>query len=473
MKLDQEAILEQLNLVYRLKEQAETLEHRTRHMLKGLRNILEADNPANLYQRMFSHFHLLLPYDVCMVLEQDKPGFMQCRATTMQAVAGSSWEVGDIIKRVLHGHSVALFNINIHPDAQSLPFLKQAGLTSLLLSPFQVNEVDAVLVFAHKDIGFYTQEHVQIADEHRAFIEQALLSVNARLLAMESEQLRLDKERAEHSLLLSEKMASVGLLAAGVAHEINNPVGFISSNISYLKQFVPELETFTALLTAMFEAQTEEARDVALKACKNWYEENRFPHLIDDIRDICDESDEGLKRVADITTSLKSFTRADSGSDDGTFDVNQCIEDTMPLVHPELKHHVATQLTLTDVPEVCGSPRKLSQVLINLLVNAGQAIKQNGHITISTRSVIEEAQELVVIKITDDGCGIPPAHLETIFQPFYTTKPVGEGTGLGLYISLTIIESLGGQIWVESKLNRGTTFTIQLPAAHSFLATQS
>lgn len=346
-----------------------------------------------------------------------------------------------------------------------LIFCKTPGISSLLLTPFQVNEVDAVVVFARKEIGFYTQEHVQIADAHRAFTEQALLSVNARLLALESEQLRREKERAEQSLLMSEKMASVGLLAAGVAHEINNPVGFISSNISYLKLHIPELERFSTLLTRLFAAHSDDDIQAALDACKAWYESNHFPHLINDIRDICEESDEGLKRVADITTSLKSFTRADSSTEDSTFDVNQCIEDTMPLVNPELKHHVTTQLTLTDVPEVQGSPRKLSQVMINLMVNAGQAIQSNGHIVISTRTVVEKGEDTVVIKITDDGCGIKPADLETIFQPFYTTKPVGQGTGLGLYISLTIVESLGGKIWVESKLNRGTTFTIQLPAA--------
>lgn len=465
MKQDQEALREQLNLVYRLKEQAETLERRTRHMLAGMKDILEAKDADDLYIRMFSHFRTLLPYDVCMVLEQEEPGYMRCGAATLPSVRNTLWEVGDMLKRVLAGHSVALFNINVHPEITNLGFLQEAGVSSLLLSPFQVNEVDAVVVFARRDIGFYTQEHVQIADAHQAFTEQALLSVNARLQALESEQLRREKERAEQSLLMSEKMASVGLLAAGVAHEINNPVGFISSNISYLKQHIPELERFSTLLNRLFNARSELAIHDALEACKAWYDDNHFPHLIRDIRDICDESDEGLKRVADITTSLKSFTRADSSSEDSTFDVNQCIEDTMPLVNPELKHHVTTQLTLTDVPAVQGSPRKLSQVIINLMVNAGQAIKNNGHIIVSTRTISENGKDTVVIKITDDGCGIKSADLETVFHPFYTTKPIGQGTGLGLYISLTIIESLGGRIWVESKLNRGTTFTIQLPAA--------
>lgn len=126
MKQDQEELREQLNLVYRLKEQAETLEYRTRHMLAGMKDILEAQDADDLYSRMFSHFRTLLPYDVCMVLEQQEPGYMKCSAATLPAVRETRWEVGDILKRVLAGHSVALFNINIHPEANALDFLQDA-----------------------------------------------------------------------------------------------------------------------------------------------------------------------------------------------------------------------------------------------------------------------------------------------------------------------------------------------------------
>lgn len=458
-----ENLLENLNLVYRLKEQAEAAQHQAELMLRGVRSVLDAESADDLYRRMFRNFHNLIPYDICLILEQSEPGYLLCTSATLEPVVGERWQIGEMLKKVISGDTLAMFNASMHPDWASVPLPASANLKSMLFSPFIIKDELAVIVFAHTELGFYTQEHVHIARRYREFTEQTLLSVSARLLALESEQLKRDKARVEQSLIASEKMASVGLLAAGVAHEINNPVGFVSSNIEYLKQSLPTLNEFTGHLNTLFSAADDASRLSALRQCRQWYQEHDVDQLLTDISDICAESDEGLQRVADITTSLKSFTRTDP-KDNEAFCVNKTITDTLPLVRSELKHHVDIVQKLTEVPVVLGSPRKLGQVLINLLVNAGQAIASHGSITISTGTERDDAGlNWITISVADNGSGISPKVLDNIFQPFFTTKPVGLGTGLGLYISLTIMKTMGGDIKVTSVVNKGTTFTLYLP----------
>ena len=470
MKDRYEDALENLNLVYRLKEQAEAARYQSELMLRGVRAVLDADSPDDLYQRMFSNFHDIVPYNICLILEQSEPGFMLCSSSTRQDIVGTRWAVGDMLRKVIGGKTIAMYNAPLHPQWCSVPLPDACQIKSLLFSPFLFKNDMAIIVFAHQQLGFYTQQHIQIATRYREFTEQTLLSVNARLQALESAQLKRDKARVEQSLIDSEKMASVGLLAAGVAHEINNPVGFISSNIEYLKQSVPTLAGFFQQLEGLFAASNDAERLRGLAACQQCYETEQIAGLITDIEDICNESDEGLQRVADITTSLKSFTRADPKTND-PFCVNQTINDTLPLVNPELKHHVKVNVSLNEVPTVLGSSRKLSQVLINLLVNAGQAIHSHGEINLSTDCHIDaDGRKWVVITVADNGCGISQHAVDKIFQPFFTTKPVGQGTGLGLYISLAIMKSMGGDIQVVSRMNQGTTFSLFLPDEPSRLA---
>lgn len=460
MNQDYEDLLEQLNLVYRLKEQAEQSQHRSDLFLSGMRAVLEADSAQDLYQKMYDMFAGIVPYDVAFVLEQDSPGFMRCTSSTQDILIDTAWPVNEILKKVISGSPTAVFNVRLQTGAPELLEQVEPVINSLIYCPLKASGKDAVIAFGHKQLGYYTQEHVGVVKGFRDYTDQTLLSVQAKLLAMESEQLRRDKERAEQSLLRSEKMASIGLLAAGVAHEINNPIGFVNSNINFLKDQLPMLQAFSKLIETMAEKPDDTER--VGQVCE-WYEDNEIGGLIGEFDDICEESEDGLERISDIIASLKSFTHEDGTISAAPFDVVSAIKDTLILVAPELKHKAEVELQLDNVPEVLGNSRKLGQVIINLLVNAGQAVTNNGRITLSTRT--DSQHRRVVISVKDNGCGISENALEHIFDPFYTTKKVGEGTGLGLYISYSIIEAMGGELAVSSQINVGTEFTITLPVA--------
>lgn len=453
-----EDLLEQLNLVYRLKEQAEQQQHQSDLMLKGMRAVLEAKSSSDLYQRMFDMFASIVPYELAFILEPDEPGFMRCTSSTLSLLQNIQWEVDSVLKKVATGSPTAIFDARRQPSAKQAFDQIEPDVKAIMYCPLQTPDKEAIIVFGHSQLGYYTQEHVALLERFRAYTTQTFLSVDARLQAMESEQLRRDKERAEASLLQTEKMASIGLLAAGVAHEINNPIGFVSSNISFLKEQVPQLQT----LTTKLEALKADSND-GLAEFINWYQENNIADMVEELSAICEESEDGINRVTNIVTSLKSFTHTNEQNATRTLNVNQCIQDTLVLVSPELKHKANLNVELHETPNVLGDSHKLGQVLINLLVNAGHAITRSGEISIRTH--FNSAIDRVIIEVEDNGKGISSQALDKIFDPFFTTKKLGEGTGLGLYISFSIIEAMDGELSVKSKVNVGTCFTICLPKA--------
>jgi two-component system, NtrC family, sensor kinase len=249
--------------------------------------------------------------------------------------------------------------------------------------------------------------------------------------------------QANHSQLAqSEKMASLGQLAAGVAHEINNPVGYVSSNLRTLGEYV---SLFRKSLPA--EALDRQVADA-----------------LDDAEAIITESLDGTSRVADIVDGLKRFARAD---DDAIIEsnLNDLIRTTLRVLHNELKYQCTIDLRLAELPPINCRPGQINQVLMNLIVNARQAISERGTITVSTSVEEREDGRVVQLSVQDDGSGIKPENLTRLFNPFFTTKPVGEGTGLGLSISYAIIKEHSGSISVESEEGVGTSFTITLPVA--------
>jgi len=255
----------------------------------------------------------------------------------------------------------------------------------------------------------------------------------------------------QSQLVHSEKMACLGQLAAGVAHEINNPVGFVLSNVETLTEYVDVLVN----LLGSYESFSGVDREKLARL----KEEQDVDFILDDIDQVMVDSKSGLIRVKDIVNNLKSFARADDG-EKKSVDVNECLASTLKVVWNELKYHVEVKFELQEeIPNVCAMAGELSQVFMNLLVNAGHAIEGNGVVNIKTYS----QEDQVFIKISDDGCGIPPEIQSKIFDPFFTTKPVDRGTGLGLSISYGIIQSYGGSIGVESSSSKGTSFLISLP----------
>jgi two-component system NtrC family sensor kinase len=262
--------------------------------------------------------------------------------------------------------------------------------------------------------------------------------------------------KATHSQLLQqEKMASIGQLAAGVAHEINNPMGFISSNLSTMHKYLERLQEFLQLQSAAVEQVAPESLREELAQARRRL---KVDYLLGDAPNLLAESQDGAERVRAIVQNLKSFSRLDEAKASYA-DLNECLESTVTIAWNELKYKTTLKRDYGELPEVKCLPQQLNQVFLNILVNAAHAIDKQGEITISTRQEGEE----VTIAIHDTGSGIPKEIVSRIFEPFFTTKEVGKGTGLGLSISYDIIKKHNGTIEVETSPETGTTFTIRLP----------
>jgi len=266
-----------------------------------------------------------------------------------------------------------------------------------------------------------------------------------------------DNLKATQSHLVQhEKMASIGLLAAGVAHEINNPVGFITSNLGTMRKYGQRLSEYIALLEETLKNCPDSAAGETMAAAKARLKIDR---VLEDMPSLLDESLDGAGRVKEIVQSLKSFSRIDQTIQDMA-DINQCLEETLRIVWNELKYKAAVIKEYGKLPRTWCYPRQLNQVFMNLLVNAGQAIAEQGEIKISTWA----DQDEIHIAISDSGNGIAPEHLGRIFDPFFTTKEPGKGTGLGLSISCDIVtRQHNGRLEVKSEPGQGTTFSVHLP----------
>lgn len=465
MSKDYENVLEDLALVYRLKEQAEAHKKESDALLAGTRALLTARDEKELYTKMFGIFRSLYSYDACFVLENDSKGKMRCTNTTHPALMGTLWDVDDTLSRAIKLSPVALFNVKLQPSWREHLHLFDTPVTSALLCPYKVHHQQAVMVFCHKTLGFYTQEYVDMANRYRTFTQQMAMSVQAKLMALETIKLKEEKAQVEKSLISSEKMASLGLLAAGVAHEINNPIAFVNSNMMFIKDVLPSLTSMQEIVQELAGATSEKERSAVAEKAKRWISSNKIGPIVDEISDICEESGEGLNRVTEIITSLRSFSHSSDVSDDDTVNINECITNGLRLVNSELKDKATVVTELANVPLIRGKAGKLNQVLVNLFVNAAQAMNGGGTLTVKTTYDYLDDNHMVVVSVQDTGIGIEKSDVEKLFDPFYTTKPTGKGTGLGLYISFSIIESIGGSITVDSEVNVGTTFTLHLPAA--------
>lgn len=271
------------------------------------------------------------------------------------------------------------------------------------------------------------------------------------------QQLNKRLEEANNQLLQSEKMASIGQLAAGIAHELNNPIGFVHSNLGTLSGYVDDLMT---ILDAYADAAARQGESCPnLKAIEQLREERDFDFVRDDIFKLLSESKDGLSRVRKIVQDLKTFARVGE-QEWQEADLHQGLDSTLNIVWNELKYKCQVVKEYGEIPPVFCLISQLNQVFMNLLVNAGHAIEQKGTITIRTR---RQGTDKVCIEIADTGKGIPPENLRRIFEPFFTTKPVGQGTGLGLSVSYNIVQRHQGQLTVDSEPGRGTTFCITLP----------
>lgn len=288
-------------------------------------------------------------------------------------------------------------------------------------------------------------------DKIQAQLEQIKQS-NAQLLEANSKL-----EQAQNQLLQSEKMASIGLLAAGVAHEINNPISYVNSNLGTLKKYMSDI--FTMLTKYEKAVNLIKDQPPELEELQAYKKKTDLAYLQRDSMDLLAESLEGLDHVRKIVADLKDFSHTGSEETWKSADIQQVLESSLNMVAAELKYKCEIHKEYSPLPKVYCLPSRLNQVFMNLLLNAAQAIEDHGVITIRTG---QEGNQ-VWVEIADTGQGIDPNNMSRIYDPFFTTKPVGQGTGLGLALSYSIVQKHLGRIEVCSEVNKGSAFRVWLP----------
>lgn len=329
----------------------------------------------------------------------------------------------------------------------SVPIIED-GLVCMILgvgnkeTDYSENDVQIAQLIGH-DLWRIAQRQRSEAELKQNFEQQRLL--NKKL------------EDAHSHLLQSEKMASLGQLAAGVAHELNNPIGFVYSNMGALESYLNDIFAINA-------AYEEAEKSCATERCTVFEPVHKlkldkdYDYIKQDIFQLMAQSKDGLGRMRNIVQNLKDFSHVGEEGWKWT-DLHKGIDSTLNIVWNELKYKCRVNKEYGVLPEVYCIASQINQVLLNLLVNAGQAIETKGVITVRTGVEGDE----VWVEVEDSGKGIPPGEISRIFDPFFTTKPVGVGTGLGLSLSYSIMQKHHGRIEVKSEVGKGTTMRIYLP----------
>lgn len=361
-----------------------------------------------------------------------------------------------------------------HCDGKITPVLYNAAVY------LEANGSIAGVFAIARDITEYKKAELEIAKN-----KEELESVNKELIfnerALKNLIYDLDKTHKElqstqRQLVQSEKLASLGQLSAGVAHEINNPIGFISSNIETLEQYIEsysEILRATDILKKAVEDKDFDRASSVVKEMKDLEEKVNLDFITSDIDNLLRESKSGTERIKKIVMDLRIFARKDEGQMELN-NVEEILDGVINIVWNEIKYKAELKKEYGGVPLIRCNAQKFGQVFINLLVNAAQAIEEKGEIIIKIYTTDEghqkrekvgnpEAKKYVCIEISDTGCGIAEEDVDKIFDPFFTTKEVGKGTGLGLSVTYDIIKQHEGEIEVESELNKGTKFTIKFP----------
>jgi len=357
------------------------------------------------------------------------------------------------------GAAWRLFQVGTYPIVISdwmMPELDGPELVQRIRASDQLGYVYIILLSARTDKDDVVRGMDAGADDFvtKPFDREELrvrVRAGERIIRLEhtlAEQNRSLRE-AQAAAVQNEKLAGLGRLAAGVAHEINNPVAYVANNLAVLRR---DMLAAMGVLDAYRQGQAAEGSRLE--------EEMDLAYFRDNLARTCDKSLEGLQRVRDIVKNLRDFARLDE-ADFKEVDLNAALESALEVLRHEIKKkEIRLETRFEPLPPVLCHPGKINQVFLNLLVNALQACAAAGAVTVRTRP--DQGKE-VVIEIVDNGCGIGPEQLPHLFEPFFTTKPVGQGTGLGLSFSFGVVRDHGGTIEVESGLGRGSTFRVRLP----------
>jgi len=433
-------------------------------------NALKEGSTAGIYQRILEHIvdgfdaksgslalHDSVTDSLTIVAGIDLPS----------SVIGSKVKMGEgVLGWVVKQGKALLMNGEISNDSRfplrSREGRKPASANSAICWPLQIEN--------HIIGGISVNRPEGMPPFVNADLEQGTVLLNMVSLALGNIQLHIEQkqqvealqqanlklEEAQNHLLQSEKMASIGQLAAGVAHEINNPIGYVYSNLGTLDKYVQDL-------FGMLENYEQAEASIADGAVRTRLQAARqkldIAFLKEDLSALMAESKDGITRVKNIVQNLKDFSHVDAADEWQFADLHAGINSTLNIVNNEIKYKAEVVKEYGDLPHVECLPSQLNQVFLNLLMNASHAIEERGTITIRSGQQGEE----VWVEIADTGKGIAPEHIKKIFDPFFTTKPVGKGTGLGLSLSYGIIQKHHGRIEVKSEVAKGTTFRVWLP----------
>lgn len=324
--------------------------------------------------------------------------------------------------------------------------------------------------------------NLNLTDNSNEEIEKLLDLINEAYFDFEEEKMLLERSidissreyqesieathKLQSQLIQNEKMAGIGQLSAGIAHEINNPLGFVQSNLETLNKYMNKMKDMYQLNNqAIVNAEKYEIEELRNEFHKlnEFMKTNKMNYICDDLSDIMSETSEGLSRISKIVNSLLGFSRQYFEGSVVEYDLNKGIKDTLTIANNQIKYHAKVVEKLGDIPIIKAYSGEVNQVILNLIVNAAYAIKSKGNQGIITVHTYLD-NNYVCCEISDDGIGIPESVIKKIFEPFFTTKPVGSGTGLGLSISYDIIVNKHhGEIIVDSTPLEGTSFIIKLP----------
>ncbi len=378
----------------------------------------------------------------------------------------SAPDTGDVNTQTLEiaNLSISLRYLSDTPTLQSAGYLKWILVVSTLI--FTASLV-AQYIYTRRSIRQLANLAVHRANDLTAINSEltdeilSRIEFQAELMEKNQEihQMNEKLEEAQNQLIQQEKLASLGQLAAGVAHEINNPVGYINSNLSMLNKYADRAMKLIAYLVEQI--QHTQNPDL-IDAMEQGKTQQKYNTVERNMLEVIKESQEGLTRVKQIVQDLKDFSRIDEAEWQWA-DLHEGIDSTLNIAWNEIKYNATVVKEYGEIPDVECVPSQINQVIMNLLVNSAHAMKSSGTITIRTAC----QDDNVRIEVEDDGCGIPPEIMGRIFDPFFTTKEVGKGTGLGLSLSYGIIKKHNGELLAESTPGVGTCFTIILPINHS------
>lgn len=318
------------------------------------------------------------------------------------------------------------------------------------------------LAYERERLAKEQAEHLLEAISYKIYKKNKSLERKSNKLTLALDSL----QQTQMQLVQSEKMASIGQLSAGIAHEINNPIAYIYSNLNSLQRYIEALLTCNKNIMRFVMGEhtpdTDSQKHVTdiCRQILSEFESVEFDYLQEDMHDLVHESIEGASRVKEIVANLQIFSRPhETGKH--LFDIQDCIEPTIKIAKNQFTQDTKLELDLHVLPKVYGVASKINQVILNILVNAAHAIAHVDNAVIKIRAFLEETW--ICITIEDNGYGIEHDKLTEIFNPFFSTKDIGEGTGLGLSISYDIMQEHGGCIEVTSEANVGTTFTLKFP----------